>query len=90
MPVRGGPKEWSPRISDFLVVSGNVGEDLAESDLIAVPAASMDEAMKRAEDADSHGADVVWIFEKTDEFAAFDPEKADYFPIPGWKLVRTV
>ena len=88
--MRHGPKAWSPRDLDFLVVSGTAGDRLDEFDLVAVPAASMEEAMERARDADAHGADVSWIFEKTAEFGAFDPATSGYVPIPGWKLVRTV
>jgi len=83
-----GPKDWSPFVSTYLVVSGNLEDSLEDSSLVMVGAADMKEVDSQVDQAMGMGADVFFIFKRTEPAAIWDSENERKVQRPSWRLVR--
>jgi len=84
-----GAKDWSPTVSKYLVVSGNMEEGkVEESDLIMVGAMDLKEVDHHIDQGMSMGAETFFIFERTDPASIWDGER--FIERPVWKLIRAI
>lgn len=83
-----GAKDWSPLAFKYMIVSGTMDDKIEDSDLIMVGAADLQEVDSQVDQAMGMGADVFFIFERTETASIWDSERARYVERPTWKLIR--
>lgn len=81
-----GVKDWSPKMFKFMLVHGTIDDKLEDSDLAMDVAANEEEVDLMVDHLTGMGADVIFVFIKTDDSPIWDEERGKYVERPSWKL----
>lgn len=83
-----GAKDWSPLAPKYMIVSGTMDDKIEDSDLVIIGAADLQEVDRQVDQGMGMGADVFFIFERTEIASIWDSERGRYVERPAWKLIR--